>query len=92
MLLYRGIKIALKQERLFSKYLAFGLTFQIIFQTFLNLMVVIGLIPVTGVTLPFFSYGGSSLVMIMAQMGVILSVSRQARQKAKLTTIPKEAK
>ena len=75
-LLYRGIKIALKQEALFSKYLAFGLTFQIIFQTLLNLMVVIGLIPVTGVTLPFLSYGGSSLLISCVSIGILLNISK----------------
>lgn len=76
-IMYRGIKIALKQERLFSKYLAFGLTFQIIIQTLLNLMVVIGLIPVTGVTLPFLSYGGSSLLISCLSIGIILNISRK---------------
>lgn len=75
-LLYRGIKIALKQERLFPKYLCFGLIFQIIIQTVLNLCVVIGLVPVTGVTLPFLSYGGSSLLVSMASIGIILNISR----------------
>ena len=54
-----SINIALKSKDLFSKYLVFGITFWISFQTILNLMVVVGLIPVTGVTLPFLSYGGS---------------------------------
>jgi len=75
-LMYRGLKIALNQERLFSKYLAFGLVFQIIIQTLLNLMVVIGLIPVTGVTLPFLSYGGSSLLISCLSMGIILNISK----------------
>ena len=77
MIMYRGIKIALKQERLFSKYLSFGLTFQIIIQTLLNLMVVIGLIPVTGVTLPFLSYGGSSLLISCLSIGILLNISRK---------------
>lgn len=76
-LLYRGINIALKSERLFTKYLAFGLTFQILFQTILNLSVVIGLIPVTGVTLPFLSYGGSSLLVSAISMGILLNISKR---------------
>lgn len=80
MIMYRGIRIALKQERLFSKYLAFGLTFQIIIQTLLNLMVVIGLIPVTGVTLPFLSYGGSSLLISCLSMGILLNISKSNTQ------------
>ena len=61
---------------LFSKYLVFGITFWISFQTILNLMVVVGLIPVTGVTLPFLSYGGSSLLILYTSIGIILNVSR----------------
>ena len=76
LLLYRGIKIALNANNLFSKYLAFGMVFQILFQTLMNLMVVVGLIPVTGVTLPFLSYGGSSLLITLISMGIILNISR----------------
>lgn len=70
------IKIALKQTNLFNKYLIFGLGFQIIFQTALNLSVVTGLIPVTGVTLPFISYGGSSLLITMISIAIILNISK----------------
>ena len=77
-LLYRSIKISLKQEDKFKKYLSFGLTFQMIIQTILNLAVVIGLIPVTGVTLPFLSYGGSSLLISSISIGIILSISRES--------------
>lgn len=73
---YRSIKIALITEDLFAKYLVFGLSFMLIFQTLLNLMVVVGMIPVTGVTLPFISYGGSSLLVSMTMIGIILNVSR----------------
>ena len=76
-LLYRSIKISLHQDDLFKKYLSFGLTFQILVQTILNLSVVIGLIPVTGVTLPFLSYGGSSLLISSISIGIILSISRE---------------
>ena len=69
------IKLALQTDNLFKKYLIFGLGFQIIFQAILNLSVVIGLIPVTGVTLPFISYGGSSLLITMLSIGIILNVS-----------------
>ena len=73
-LLYTSIKISLKCEDKFGKYLSFGLVFQIIIQTILNLSVVIGLIPVTGVTLPFLSYGGSSLLISSISIGIILSI------------------
>ena len=75
-ILYCGIKIALKSEDSFGKYLAFGMTFQMLIQAIMNLSVVIGLIPVTGVTLPFLSYGGSSLVVSMISVGLILSFSK----------------
>ena len=66
----------LKTNDHFKKYLSFGITFQLIFQASLNLMVVVGLIPVTGVTLPFLSYGGSSLLVSMASIGIILNISK----------------
>ena len=77
-IIIRGIKIALNANNLFSKYLAFGIVFQISIQTLLNLMVVVGLIPVTGVTLPFLSYGGSSLLISMISIGILLNISRSS--------------
>lgn len=74
---YRIIKISLRCDNLFYKYLSFGLGFGIIIQAILNICVVIGLIPVTGVTLPFFSYGGSSLLVSMISIGIILSISEK---------------
>lgn len=73
---YNAIKISIKCKDPFGKYLSFGITFGLIFQTLLNLSVVIGLVPVTGVTLPFLSYGGSSLIITMISIGVILNISR----------------
>ncbi len=78
-IIYKGLKVALKCNDLFGKYLAFGMIFQLSFQTMMNLMVVIGMIPVTGVTLPFLSYGGSSLLITMFSMGIILSISRNQK-------------
>ena len=75
-ILYRGIKIALSCKDSFPKYLAFGMIFQILIQAVMNLMVVIGLIPVTGVTLPFLSYGGSSLLITLVSIGILLNISR----------------
>ncbi len=77
LLLYYGLKISINADNMFDKYLSFGLVFQIIVQTVMNLSVVIGLIPVTGVTLPFLSYGGSSLLVSMASIGIILNISRK---------------
>ena len=76
---YSAIKISIKCDNLFGKYLAFGITFGLIFQTVLNLSVVVGLIPVTGVTLPFISYGGSSLLISMISIGIILNISRNQK-------------
>ena len=75
-ILYRSFKIAMHTKDLFSKYLVFGIAFQIGFQAILNLMVVTGLIPVTGVTLPFLSYGGSSLLITLSSIGIILNISK----------------
>lgn len=77
-ILIRGIKIAITTKDTFSKYLSFGMLFQMMFQTLMNLMVVIGMIPVTGVTLPFLSYGGSSLLISMASIGILLNISRHS--------------
>ena len=76
-IIYCGFKIAINKEDNFTKYLSFGITFSIAFQTILNLMVVTGLIPVTGVTLPFLSYGGSSLLVSMIEIGILLNISRE---------------
>lgn len=78
-IIMRGIKIAVRAKDSFGKFLAFGIIFQLSFQTLLNLAVVVGLVPVTGVTLPFLSYGGSSLLITMVGMGIILNISRNER-------------
>ncbi len=73
---YRIIKISLRQTDLFPKYLSFGIGIGILVQALLNLGVVVGLIPVTGVTLPFLSYGGSSLLISLASIGIVLNISK----------------
>ena len=73
---YKALNISMNCNNLFGKYLSFGITFGLIFQTILNLSVVVGLIPVTGVTLPFISYGGSSLLISMISIGIILNISK----------------
>lgn len=73
---WRGFVIAMRARDRFGCLLAMGLTTQIGVQAILNIAVVTGTIPNTGISLPFFSYGGSSLVMLLCQMGVVLSVSR----------------
>ncbi len=74
---YRIVKISLRQTDLFAKYLSFGIGIAILVQALLNLFVVIGILPVTGVTLPFLSYGGSSLLISLASIGIILNISKK---------------
>lgn len=78
LLIWRGYTIALNTTDVFSSLLVFGITSQIGIQAFLNMAVVTDLVPNTGISLPFFSYGGSSLVILMCEMGIILSVSKRA--------------
>ncbi|MEG1506690.1 MAG: putative lipid II flippase FtsW, partial [Bacilli bacterium] len=66
---YRILKTSLKCNNLFGKYLSIGLGIGLILQAILNISVVLGIIPVTGITLPFFSYGGSSLLVSLASIG-----------------------
>ena len=77
LLICRGFMIAVKARDRFGMLLATGLTAQVGIQTVLNIAVVTNTIPNTGISLPFFSYGGSALLMLLAQMGIILSISRQ---------------
>ena len=76
MLIWRGYYIALNASDKFGTLLAAGITTQIAFQTFLNLAVVTGLFPITGASLPFFSYGGTALLIQLAEMGILLAISR----------------
>ncbi|MCL2579595.1 MAG: putative lipid II flippase FtsW [Oscillospiraceae bacterium] len=77
LLVWRGFVIGMRCRDRFGSLVAVGLTAQVGLQTVLNIMVVTNTIPNTGVSLPFFSYGGSSLVMLLCQMGVVLAISRQ---------------
>lgn len=80
---WRGITVARRAPDTFSSLLAFGITCQVGIQVLLNILVVTDLIPNTGISLPFFSYGGSSLVLLMVEMGMLLSVSKHSFQKNK---------
>ncbi|MBQ7132141.1 MAG: putative lipid II flippase FtsW [Oscillospiraceae bacterium] len=75
---FRGFYIASKACDKFGMMLAMGLTVQIGIQAFLNIAVVTNAVPNTGISLPFFSYGGTALLMQLAQMGIMLNISRQA--------------
>ena len=77
-LVYRGAKIATNTKDVFGALLCMGIVLQIGIQTALNIMVVTDTMPNTGISLPFFSYGGTSLVMLLAETGVVLSVSRRS--------------
>ena len=77
LLIIRGYWIALHARDRFGSLLVVGVTTQIALQVFLNIAVVTNLVPNTGISLPFFSYGGTALAIQLAEMGVVLSVSRQ---------------
>ena len=79
LLVWRGFVIGMRAKDKFGSMLAIGLTSQIGVQALLNMAVVTNTMPNTGISLPFFSYGGTSLVMLLFQMGVVLAVSRQSR-------------
>ena len=74
----RGFYICSRARDKFGMMLAFGITFQIGLQALLNIAVVTNSVPNTGISLPFFSYGGTALIMQLAEMGILLSVSRKA--------------
>ena len=78
LLVWRGFTIAMRAPDKFGSLLAIGLTFQVGLQAMLNIWVVTNTIPNTGISLPFFSYGGTSLLILLAEMGIVLSVSRSA--------------
>ncbi|MEG1593873.1 MAG: putative lipid II flippase FtsW [Oscillibacter sp.] len=78
-LILRGYWIALHSRDRFGSLLVVGVTTLIGLQVFLNIGVVTGLLPTTGISLPFFSYGGTALSIQLAEMGIVLSVSRQMR-------------
>jgi cell division protein FtsW len=83
-LLWRGVRVALRAPDLFGTYAAMGITFAIVSQAAINLGVVVGLLPTTGVPLPFISFGGSSLVTTLLCMGILLSISRSQVARSRL--------
>ena len=80
LLAYRGFHWAAKAQEPFQRYLALGMTLIITVQALVNMMVVLGLMPTTGVTLPFISYGGTSLVVNLAAAGVLMRLSLEIRR------------
>lgn len=79
--IWRGIKVAMKARDTYGTLLAIGITSVIAVQSLINIAVVTGSMPVTGVPLPFISYGGTSLVINMTAMGILLNISRQVEGK-----------
>ena len=89
-LLYRGITIVKKCETAFPAYLVMGLIIMIVIQAMLNMMVAVGLLPVTGQTLPMVSWGRTSVLVMSFSIGVILSVSRVVNARIKKEELPEE--
>ncbi len=75
--LWRGLRTAIRTEDMFGKFLAIGITSMVVLQAFINISVVLGLMPTKGIPLPFVSYGGSSLFVTLACVGVLLNITRQ---------------
>jgi cell division protein FtsW len=76
--LWRGVRTALHTQDMFGRFLAVGITSMVVVQAFINISVVLGLMPTKGIPLPLISYGGSSLFITLACVGVLLNVSKQA--------------
>ena len=74
--LYRGMRAALSTEDIFARFLATGITSMIVVQAVFNISVVLGLMPTKGIPLPFISYGGSSLFVMLACVGVLLNITQ----------------
>jgi cell division protein FtsW len=79
---WRGLRVALRAPDSFGSFLAIGLTTMVAFQAFVNISVVIGLMPTKGIPLPFISAGGSSLLINLLGMGVLLNVSQHVTNEA----------
>ena len=83
-IIWRGVRASLQASEPFGTYLGLGITALMGFQAVVNMGVAMALLPTKGLTLPFVSYGGSSLVMMMAAMGVLLSISATAEARAQV--------
>jgi cell division protein FtsW len=83
---WRGLRTAMRAPDRFGAFLALGLTTMVAFQAFFNMSVVLGLLPTKGIPLPFVSYGGSSLLINLIGMGILLNVSQHASSSQVVTT------
>jgi cell division protein FtsW len=75
--LWRGVRTALRTQDMFGRFLVVGITCMVVVQAFINISVVLGLMPTKGIPLPFVSYGGSSLFVTLACVGVLLNITKQ---------------
>src|SRR5262252_3517897 len=75
--LWRGIRVALKTQDPFARFLATGITAMVVVQALINISVVLGMMPTKGIPLPFISYGGSSLFITLASVGILLNITQQ---------------
>ena len=83
LIMFRGVKIAAQIDDPFGKLLAVGITFQIMIQALFNLGAVFGLLPITGIPLPFVSYGGSSLMFMLTSAGILVNLSSHVKRGVK---------
>lgn len=81
---YYGFRISQEAQTMFGRLLAIGITTSICIQALVNIMVTTGLLPITGITLPFISYGGSSLVVTLMMVGILLSISRDRSEESQI--------
>lgn len=86
-LLFRGVRIAIKSQKTFGSLLAIGLIFNLVFQAMINMAVAVNLLPVTGQPLPFISMGGTSIWFSSIAIGILLSISRETEKAMKGGTI-----
>ena len=80
LLAFRGFRLAQKAPDQFSSFVVVGISLWIIFQAMINIMAIIGLMPLTGIPLPFISYGSTSLISLLAGVGIVLNISRYRRR------------
>ena len=79
--IWRGILIAIKAPDMFASLVAAGITSMVGLQAIINIAVVTSSMPNTGMPLPFFSYGGTSLLILLASVGILLNISRASKNK-----------
>lgn len=90
-LIFQGLYIAYNASDLYGTLLALGITAQIAWQVFFNIAVVTNTVPNTGISLPFFSSGGTSLVLLLAEMGIMINIARQGKRAQLQRKAAKEA-